>query len=270
MTDARKRAVRISAGRLLLEERKTAKEVRLAVEEVAAHAAAQARQERIQKAAIFAVLLGASRRMSARVASALEQGRARARQASAERLSAELRAQGHLVQINVQAVVREVDAAHAASSADALAARWQTQALHGVIKAKRRGTSAAEAIEAAADGLAGSIHRTAATETAQAYDDGRTDAVAGPYRTPGERAEYDEDDAAADAERILGVPGYVLIDHWDAILDSRTCPHCAALDGTSTYAGQPFPSREEPGFVHPMCRCIRTTEAIPRQAVEAA
>lgn len=44
-----------------------------------------------------------------------------------------------------------------------------------------------------------------------------------------------------------------LIEIWDARLDA--CPICWALDGKEAIQGGGFPGNEEPGFVHPRCRC---------------
>lgn len=45
-----------------------------------------------------------------------------------------------------------------------------------------------------------------------------------------------------------------LIEVWDATLDSRTCEHCAGLDGTEAVDGE-FPGGLVPGHVHGRCRC---------------
>jgi len=45
-----------------------------------------------------------------------------------------------------------------------------------------------------------------------------------------------------------------LTEVWDAELDSRTCQHCAGLDGTEAIDGE-FPGGVVPGHVHGNCRC---------------
>lgn len=52
---------------------------------------------------------------------------------------------------------------------------------------------------------------------------------------------------------------------WDAVLDKRTCPVCAAADGLAIPRHERFP-QGTPGSVHPYCRCIEWTlpvEMIP-------
>lgn len=45
-----------------------------------------------------------------------------------------------------------------------------------------------------------------------------------------------------------------LVEVWDSELDSRTCEHCASLDGTESIDGM-FPGGLTPGAVHRNCRC---------------
>lgn len=66
--------------------------------------------------------------------------------------------------------------------------------------------------------------------------------------------------SAAAAERSVVVrlvaDEYELLKVWDAQLDA--CPRCWRLDGTIVAADANFPGGEEPGVVHPNCRCWYT------------
>lgn len=87
------------------------------------------------------------------------------------------------------------------------------------------------AAESASKATAAALERTAVTENAEAFNSSRSEVA--------KRA-------------ALGN-----LKVWDATLDRRTCPVCAAADGTIVGIRERFP-HGEPGSVHPYCRCTWT------------
>lgn len=83
--------------------------------------------------------------------------------------------------------------------------------------------------EFAKEATRGSVTRIGATESSDAFNRGRTDAVKVLKRT--------------------------LCRVWDARLDA--CPTCSSADGTIVGVRESF-SLGEPGGVHPFCRCSWT------------
>jgi hypothetical protein len=138
--------------------------------------------------------------------------------------------------------------------------------------------------------MTGSVYRTAATETAQAYNEGRKDASKGIEIRTGafvRKIDGDEDETGGVDDVVAGLfgrgddggggvddpaggPGdYILVDRWDTILEGA-CKACADLDGTLVHLGADFPDGNEPSEMHPWCRCIRTVLAIPADSVDLA
>lgn len=116
----------------------------------------------------------------------------------------------------VSIVDRTADAWRAGRFADRLASEWY------------RLTDSGDTAKAAKL-LTNRVELAAATESANAFNDGR--------------AKYIR--VATDVE---------LLKVWDATLDKRTCPTCSSADGTIVFARERFPLGE-PGSVHPRCRC---------------
>ena len=111
----------------------------------------------------------------------------------------------------------------------------------------------AAAVAASSQALDGRVRRTAATETARAFADGRDEGMGWVVEKHGEAQWF---------------PAVLKI--WNAVNDRRVCPRCAALDGKITLLGLPFPGRLEPGYVHPHCRCVPGIVFLPaRITVEA-
>jgi len=96
---------------------------------------------------------------------------------------------------------------------------------------KAEGDTPAKAAKTADAETLGSLRRTAVTESAEAFNDGRSRAAEEVSKT---RVE--------------------LLKVWDAQLDKRTCPICELADGTIVGIKESF-SIGEPGAVHPWCRC---------------
>lgn len=97
--------------------------------------------------------------------------------------------------------------------------------------AVRRATVAAAEGRSAPATVDSAIRRIAATETHAAFGEARTKA----------------------ARQIATV--HTLYRVWDATMDKRTCPVCAAAHGLAIPRGERFP-QGTPGSVHPFCRCV--------------
>lgn len=167
--------------------------------------------------------------------------------------------------IEPDAVIQEdpTDGARAFSVAAALAAAWQAivnvQA-RNVDDDTSRGTMA-RLVRQTMPLMEGRMRRVAATESADAFNQGRAQAIearqvandttalvradapvvipGGPYRTPGVPSEP---------------PTETRLKVWSAILDMKVCPRCAALDGTTIRADASFAYGDPP--IHPFCRCV--------------
>jgi hypothetical protein len=109
-----------------------------------------------------------------------------------------------------------------------LAAREAYRAASAAQSYARRFWRAAEQTDVtkALDATKGSLRRTAVTESSDAFNSARKQAVQHVQR------------------RLMRV--------WDALLDA--CPVCAAEDGKIVGVNEKF-SIGEPGSVHPFCRC---------------
>lgn len=256
-SDASKRAARISAGTLVIVDRKGKASLSRAVDDAVAVGIVQAsreRSDRRKKLAALTALLWIAKDMEVRLTKAIVDARQEARRQAQKRLSAEVRAAGVRVPIPVSpasAAARiGVDQHQASSSAASLAAQWRGRATAEVLKASRTEGDVADAIERVTAALDPSIERTAITEVAQAWNDEKVEAI--------EEA-IEEDEELADAIAILGGG---IVRRWDAILDRRTCAECSAHDGEIAPIGGRFTGGDEPGFLHSRCRCIDTIVAI--------
>lgn len=248
------RAARVSAGTLLLLERRTLRDLRAARDEAIDEAVAGVtrQHEKRNRAALLALLLIASRTMSAKVTAAVVAGRQRAREGARGRFRAELAALGIVLgkQFGHPGHRHDEDYAHAHSSADALASMWRVSALHAAVQAHRRGENVAQAIDETRARMGGP-KRTAATETSRAYNDEHREA------------------AFEAVEEIAAVYPEIapwLVRMWSAILDGRVCRECKAHDGEITTLGGHFEGGDEPGELHPNCRCTGLIVAVPRTA----
>lgn len=141
---------------------------------------------------------------------AILDGRSVARSAGLSRLAAEAASVGFtLGQASRELADRALDVGRASRAARSLARR------------------AIEQVD-----FTGTLRTVAATENAQAFNDGR-------------------------ARTVRTVRVAELWRTWDAVLDRRACPRCRAADGTVVGASESFPLGE-PGSVHPNCRCTWT------------
>ena len=85
------------------------------------------------------------------------------------------------------------------------------------------------------------LSRIAATETPQFFNEARRETI-------------------RQSLRRSGVDEALIVRVWNAQLDA--CPHCWALDGQSTPLNEPYSSGEEPGAVHPFCRCVEVLRIV--------
>lgn len=259
VSDRSKTAARVSAGTLLLLEARTRRQatdaIDAAIDKAVADAARQRRAGRNERAALLALILLASRDMATLLGSALFRGRLGAREGAVGRLRVELGAAGVILAAHAlrPASHRLVeDTHHAGSAAESLAIAWRGVAIHRTLQAARQGDDVVSAIESTRGPMGPRLVRTAATETSQSYNDEHTEALADAMVYQDGLAE------ALEAAQVVRV--------WDAILDLRTCAECGAHDGEIAPPGQSFRSGHEPGFVHPLCRCISTVLALPMSA----
>lgn len=123
-----------------------------------------------------------------------------------------------------------VDAERAGAAADSLAQQYG----EGVAAALGEGATDLEASAAAADDLEPAIERTASTEAVDAWND----------------------ETAVLNEGLVALPGVRIVQVWQALLDTRTCPSCSAMDGQMRRWPERF--EDEPPL-HPRCRCFLST-----------
>jgi hypothetical protein len=251
---ASQRAARLSAGTLVNVEKQAHRDVKRAADDAIDQAVLAAQREKAdnrKKLALLALLLWTSKDMEARVTRALVDARQASRASAASRLFAEFKAVG--IRFPLQDTGnrrRALDQHHASSSAASLASAWRGRATAAVIRSSRRDEDAVAALEKTREQIVPSIARTTTTEIAQAWNDEKVEAL-------DEALQEDEEFAAAVAE----MPG--LWRRWDAILDRRTCADCREHDGETAPIGGSFEGGDEPGFVHPTCRCLDTIVALP-------
>lgn len=162
-------------------------------------------------------------RLEAGVADGISRGRILSRHAGIDRLREELAGMGERLGGTARVVRSEVsrDIRRAKLIAANYAARWVRKA---------EGETVAKAARAANAATLGSVQRIGVTESSEAFNTGRAKALRSP-----------------------AVPA-ALLRVWDATLDKRTCPICAAADGTIVGVKEPFP-QGEPGTIHPHDRC---------------
>jgi SPP1 gp7 family putative phage head morphogenesis protein len=164
--------------------------------------------------------IGKPQTFESSVAAAVMHGRRNARSAGVASVLSDLLAVGATPGgIPVLARIAAQDAARAVTVARSIGERAS--------KLLRGGASAIEARAA----IKPALERVAATESAEAFSDGRRTGAA----------------AASSVTRIFKV--------WDAVLDKRTCPRCAGMDGVIVGLGEAF-DLDQPA--HPFCRCTFT------------
>lgn len=211
------------------------------------------------KVAALAAVRGAVSQLSSDLVAALEAGRADARHTAFIRVQAELSQLKHSLKRagvgfdslplgSTNGLINtEDDNIVSYSAATSYVAAWLSATMAAVLKwSREQSGSVATAISIAAERQDYRLGRLASTETSQAYNDEHA----------AEWADF-VDTAKTDPRNLIWLG--LLFRRWDAILDRKTCPICARLDGEVAIVGQGFSSGYEPGSVHPHCRCIDTT-----------
>ncbi len=161
-------------------------------------------------------------RVQSHVASGIAESRIISRASGIEALTQEVAGLG--VTTEDMAAVARAQVARDIRRANAFAKNYAAQWAK-----KATGDTVAEAAKAADAGTLGSLNRTAVTESAEAFNHGRSVA----------------------AETIPDTR-VTLLKVWDALLDA--CPICLLADGTIVGIKENFP-QGTPGAVHPWCRC---------------
>ena len=236
MTGVSAKLARVAAGVLLLEERKANKAIRDAIAGRISQAAAEAEDKRRKRAEMMTAILFFGSRMAHDAATAIKRSRAGARDAARGRLSHEL-GLAISVLLDVKPERRALDDASAQQSGQSLANQWQGIAIASALSADRRDLSVSVSIRRTEKLMSKRVARTAATEVARAYSDEHLEAA----------------NDAAEAEIIVR-PDWSRV--WSAILDMRACQECAAHHGETVLLGESFSGGDEPGDMHPLCRCI--------------
>lgn len=246
MTDEeRRQARRNGAGAVLHASRQTREHMVRAADVAIAQAAHALRQRSAAKrASALIVLLDASKRMANGLARAIADGRAEARSLAAKRLGTELRSAGassetaswgRLAGSHVERM--SVDGLEATSAAESLAGQWRALASRSVLAAQRNGEDVAAAVSGSRDPLLSRIERTAETEAVRAYNDEHLSRVRDLV-------------ASGDVE-----PDAVMRE-WSAEIDA--CERCFPHHGEQVGINENFSGGDEPGDMHPRCRCYET------------
>jgi hypothetical protein len=223
---------RLAAGALLLAEQETERKIHEAAKQRIATASLEAKRDR-QRTALLLLLLSTGKSMAGSLVPAIVAGRQSARQAGIRRLNAELRTAGvdaiHTVRpmLAARALARsQIDQVRAQLAAESLATQWRGLATRLVYRD--------EGLAKTLEQMRPAIARVATSEAAEAYND-------------------EHHAALQDAVRYGVLDAEDLVREWSAEIDS--CEHCWPLDGVQVGINDEFPGGEEPGSVHPRCRC---------------
>ena len=170
------------------------------------------------------------------------------------------------------AATSEMDAALAAHAGGSMAQQWAGVMLGQHAKWKREGGSV-EGLSAALRGsgriLEPKIHDHAMAHSFDPYADEHRatwgDALKGsrlvqPVAYPIVRPD-DMFDSGPESGLAYGW-GEGIFDVWSAVLDRKTCPACAAMDGHMVPAGKGWPGAGRPPM-HPRCRCVPMALFVP-------
>jgi hypothetical protein len=182
------------------------------------------------------VALAVVRRTAGRMQGALERALAEVRRgarAAARRTVEDEFAAGAVTPLDGR---EEHDAAAAHAAAASLSAAWSRAASAMTLADE----PADDALRLAGRTLARRLERTAATETASAFNDERRRVYRDIARSP----------LADETVKV-----------WSAVLDRKTCPFCFGKDGQVRALHESFGAVPP---VHPNCRCIVEIVRIPR------
>lgn len=263
----RSTTARRSAGTLLNAEEATRRRINAAVaqgiDNAVARVAEKRKEERQRRAAMLALLLMIGPAMVGMVRSAILQGRRGARQVATKRLQTELAAAGVALTAHDLGAMRPLvvasqadrhddDGVHAQASAESLVTQWRGLAIYTMAMATRNGDDEVAALAKTKRLMATRIVRTAASETAHAYNDEHHHALQDAIR-------YDDriERELAEAE---------IVAEWSALIDA--CEMCWPHHGEQVAIGDSYRGGAFPGSMHPHCRCteIYTTARLGRLA----
>lgn len=207
------------------------------------------------KRAAIAATRGAIGRMQTVLEQAITAGRADARARALARLDVELgevrrqlRKRGVDAQLTAPARSDGVeDTTAATATASSYASAWGSSVLAGVLSwaddpTGDVGVRVTESVRTTDFRL----RRIATTEVAIAYNDEHGEAL---------------ETIARENRDARWLPA--VLKCWDATLDRKTCSTCSARAGDIVPVGMPFRGGDEPGHVHPHCRCIESLIFLP-------
>jgi len=251
------KAEKLAAGILLLRGKSLTR--RLAGL-AATHAALAADRAGDTRLALLGGLMTQSDAFADEARRAIRDSRAQVREDARDRLRKEIAALGIVwiasgLHFGDRHAADDVSA-HAA--ADSLAAQWRGLAMARALKAQRLDEDVRAAIRATGPAMVPRVARTAQTEVAQAYNDEHRSALR-------EAVQFDK--SFRDGEFASRVETLVKR-RWSALLDA--CSECWPLDGETVGLYEAFTGGEEPGFVHPHCRCVEVFVSEEGAKAEAA
>ena len=239
------KTARLAAGTLLTRQAAADRAIRRAANASIDDAAAKTKKKERATAALL-LLLRAKKAFTTAVGTVIYEHRQAAREAARSRLYAELRGAGIDVKGHqwVSRARNQDDVESADRAAASLAVQWNVMATGALLGADAKEQDAAAAIRSTRQAIAVRVRRTAETEVATAYSNEHREALTDLVEhdrsfRDGELADRIEDRTARE---------------WSALIDA--CERCWPLDGVRVGIGEPFPGGEEPGEVHPRCRCI--------------
>ena len=250
MTPAR--AARLSAGRMLLEERDTASALDDDVDTVTKMTAADvgdldeddSRESDAKKAALLALLFAGGLKLAGKMQRTLQDRRQAVRAVAVVRLSAELSAAlATAITLTPAGHLRLAEDAYRAQfAADSLAAAWKSAAAADGLRALDEEASVRRAVMGAGARIKGRLGLTATNETAGVWND--------------EHAAALRDAVAKDAEIARAVADAQVVREWSSLADVRTCSRCAAMNGKQVGLMDSFDGGDPP--MHGRCRCMVT------------
>lgn len=210
--------------------------------------------DKLQRHTAIAAVAAAASTLRSQAAQAATRARTGGRDLATARIAAEVATIGAMLGEKIQAPPQSdahEDAVFGAAAGDAIAAAFRAATLAAILKDREAtAAQAAGAVQAAIKPLDAKARRTAATETSRSFN-----------------AEHGLATAAMAAAATSAAWLALTARRWDATLDRLVCLACKTHDGELAAVGSKFKRGEEPGDVHPSCRCVSTLILLPmRQA----